>query len=199
MDTLNKWLLWLLMLQLNVHQKSVLFENLASLPFCSTFIRTVTKHNQTHWHWHSVNKQKNNERYSQLVFFQCSHKKLFYFYIVQYFHYFVHPLYVYFALYMTEFCQQRKCFHLTIHCLISLVTTQLQRIRHVTMFMQNNLYFYMCNFMTVISWAIKGNPEWFHSHLDVFRDKYQSVTCLLLSITTLTCLLLSSPTLFFPI
>ena len=52
LDTLNKCLLWLQMLQLNVHQQSVLFENLASLPFCSTFIRTVTKHNLMHWHWH---------------------------------------------------------------------------------------------------------------------------------------------------
>ena len=33
------------LLQLNVHQQSVLFENLTSLPICSTFIQTVTKHN----------------------------------------------------------------------------------------------------------------------------------------------------------
>ena len=38
LDTPNKVAFWLQILQLNVHQKSVLFENLRSLTFCSTFI-----------------------------------------------------------------------------------------------------------------------------------------------------------------
>ena len=38
---LMKWPFWLQMLQLNVHQQSVLFKNLTSLPFCSISIRTV--------------------------------------------------------------------------------------------------------------------------------------------------------------
>ena len=42
---LIKWPFCLQMLQLNAHQQSVLFENLTSLPFCSTFIQTVTQHN----------------------------------------------------------------------------------------------------------------------------------------------------------
>ena len=42
---LINWPFWLQMLQLNTQQQSVLFENLTSLPFCSTFIQTVTKHN----------------------------------------------------------------------------------------------------------------------------------------------------------
>jgi hypothetical protein len=41
----NKVSVWLQMLKLNVHQQSVLLENLTSLPFCGIFIRTVTKHN----------------------------------------------------------------------------------------------------------------------------------------------------------
>jgi len=53
--------------------------------------------------------------------------------------------------------------------------------------------------MIVVSWASKGNPEWFHSCLDVLRAEHWSWTCLLLSTTTITCLLLSSPTLLFPI
>ena len=42
---LIKWPFWLQMLQLNVHQQNDLFEYLRSLPFCSTFIQTVTKYN----------------------------------------------------------------------------------------------------------------------------------------------------------
>ena len=45
LDIPNKVAILFKMLQLNAHQLSVLFENLISLPFCSTFIRTVTKHN----------------------------------------------------------------------------------------------------------------------------------------------------------
>jgi hypothetical protein len=45
LDTTIKWPFWLHMLQLNAHQRSVPFENLTSLPVCSTFIWSVTKHN----------------------------------------------------------------------------------------------------------------------------------------------------------
>ena len=45
LDTPNKVVVWLHMLQLNAHQQSVLFENIASLPLCSSFIQTVSKHN----------------------------------------------------------------------------------------------------------------------------------------------------------
>jgi len=38
LDTPNEVAIWLQMLHLNAHQQSVLFENLTSLPFCSTFI-----------------------------------------------------------------------------------------------------------------------------------------------------------------
>ena len=44
LDTLNKVAILFKMFQLNLHQLSVLFENQTSLPFCSTFIRTVTKY-----------------------------------------------------------------------------------------------------------------------------------------------------------
>jgi len=43
---------------------------------------------------HSVNKQNNKELCSQLMFFHCSQHRNLYSYIVQCFHYFVHPLYV---------------------------------------------------------------------------------------------------------
>jgi hypothetical protein len=43
-DTPNKVAVLDTYAQLNAHQKSVLFENLTSLKFCSTFIRTVIKH-----------------------------------------------------------------------------------------------------------------------------------------------------------
>jgi len=45
LDTPNKVLFQLQMLQLNVHQQSDHFENLISLLFHSTFIQTVTKYN----------------------------------------------------------------------------------------------------------------------------------------------------------
>jgi len=41
---LTKRPFWLQMLQLNAHQQSAPYENLTSLPFCSTFIWTVIKH-----------------------------------------------------------------------------------------------------------------------------------------------------------
>ena len=54
------------MLQLNTHQQSVLFKNLTSLPFCSTFIGTVTNtiSNAMMLALHSVNVQRNSERYN---------------------------------------------------------------------------------------------------------------------------------------
>jgi hypothetical protein len=45
LDTPIKVAILFKMLQLNLHQLTVLFENLTSLPFCSIFLRTVTKHN----------------------------------------------------------------------------------------------------------------------------------------------------------
>ena len=45
LDTPNKVAVLLQMLQLNMHQQYDLFENLRSLPFCSTLTQTVTKHN----------------------------------------------------------------------------------------------------------------------------------------------------------
>ena len=45
LETPKKWPILLEMLQLNAQQKSLLFENLTSLQFCTTVIRTVTKYN----------------------------------------------------------------------------------------------------------------------------------------------------------
>jgi hypothetical protein len=44
LDTPNEVAVWLQMLQLNERQQSILSESLTSLPFCSTFIRTVNAH-----------------------------------------------------------------------------------------------------------------------------------------------------------
>jgi len=70
-------------LQLNAHLQSVVFEYLTSLRFCSAFIPAVTN---TIWialtlAHHSAKKQ-NNDRYSWLMFFQCSQHKQFHFYII---------------------------------------------------------------------------------------------------------------------
>jgi len=56
------------MLQLNVHQQSVLFENLTSLPVGSTFIQTRDALALT---LDSINKQKNKKRHSKLLFFSA--------------------------------------------------------------------------------------------------------------------------------
>ena len=42
---LTEWPFRLQSLQLNVHQQSILSENVTSLPLCNTFIQTVSKHN----------------------------------------------------------------------------------------------------------------------------------------------------------
>ena len=42
---IQKWPFWLQMLQLHAYQPSVHFEILTSLPYCGTFIWTVTQHN----------------------------------------------------------------------------------------------------------------------------------------------------------
>jgi len=86
-----KWPFWLETLQLNAHQQSALFANLTILPFCSASMRTLTNTMCTAFTLalHSVNKQKNNERYSKLVFFQCSENK---------------PIYSLFSLVLTLFC-----------------------------------------------------------------------------------------------
>ena len=79
------------MLQLNTHQQFVLFENLEVI--LQYFHMNCTVCNALTLALLSVNKQKNNERYSQLMYFQCSQHKQFYSYIVRCSHYFFHHLY----------------------------------------------------------------------------------------------------------
>ena len=45
LNTSNEVAVWLQMLHPKAHQQSLLFENLTSIPFCSTSIRSITKHN----------------------------------------------------------------------------------------------------------------------------------------------------------
>jgi hypothetical protein len=63
------------MLQLNAHQQSVLFENLTRLLFLVLSYEMLlnTIYNAMKLVLRSVNKQKKNEIYSQLMFFQRSH------------------------------------------------------------------------------------------------------------------------------
>jgi hypothetical protein len=61
------------MLQLNAHQQSILFQNLTPLPFCGTFIRTVTMHNlQGNDTGTTQHKQTKKHRKVQLIFIQRS-------------------------------------------------------------------------------------------------------------------------------
>jgi hypothetical protein len=78
------WPFWLQMLQLNAHQWSVLFENLKSLPFCSTSIRTVAEHNLKFIDTGTTQRKHTKESWKilSLMFFQCSQHKQFYSYIV---------------------------------------------------------------------------------------------------------------------
>jgi hypothetical protein len=79
-----QWSFWLQMLQLNMHQRSVLFENLTSLLFSAlsykllpnTICAALTLALQ------SVNTQMNNKGYSQLTKAQRNQHKQFCSYIV---------------------------------------------------------------------------------------------------------------------
>ena len=86
---LTKWPFWLHTLQLHWHQQTVLSENLTISHFAllshEPSVNTIC--NALTLALHSVNKQKNNERFSQLMFFQCSQNKQFYSYVVKFFHY----------------------------------------------------------------------------------------------------------------
>ena len=75
------WPFWLQILQLNAHQRSVLFENLWSLPFYSTSTRTVTEHNLKFIDT-GTTQRKHTWKILSLMFFQCSQHKQFYSYIV---------------------------------------------------------------------------------------------------------------------
>jgi hypothetical protein len=94
LDTSNKWPFWLQMLQPNSRQQYVHFENMTWLQFCGTSYELLLN---TIWialppAIYSVNTQKNNERYTQLMFYQCSPHKQFLPYVVFCFHYFVQNL-----------------------------------------------------------------------------------------------------------
>ena len=57
------------------------FEELTSLPFCSNFIRTVTKHILQYIDTGTTQrKKKNSERYSRIILLQRSQHKHFYVY-----------------------------------------------------------------------------------------------------------------------
>jgi hypothetical protein len=64
-ETPNKVVVWLQMLQLTAYRQSVCFEYLTSLPFCSTFIRTVTKHNLQCTDTGTTQRKQIYERHSQ--------------------------------------------------------------------------------------------------------------------------------------
>ena len=88
-NVLIKWPFWLMMQQLNEHQQTVLSENLtiSHLAVLSYELLLNKICNALALALHSVNKQKNNERFSQLMLFQCSQNKKFYSYMVKCFHY----------------------------------------------------------------------------------------------------------------
>lgn len=84
---------WLQMLQLNEHQQTVLSENLKISRFAVLSYESLLNKicNSLILVQHSVNKQKNNKRFSQIMFFQCSQNKQFYSYMIKCFHYSLFP------------------------------------------------------------------------------------------------------------